>query len=540
VAEALSYAHQRGVIHRDIKPGNILFDDESLPILTDFGIAKILETNESTLTGTGLGVGTPEYMAPEQWLGEASPATDQYALGVVLYELITGQKPYSADTPAAVAILQATEPLKAPSRLVTSIPDRVEKVLYKALAHNAADRYESMSVFQKALSGLVTGENKQPQAAPAVPIKTTVPAVKPEPEPVRESEEKTYDKLAQPPVEVFKQTANKAIEARRKAAKQPSTRVPAWVLWVGGAVLVISLLVGFVRWINSHLTITDGKEQDKNIVAVGEPAKTAVATEIPESTVAVTNIPTITLTQAPTNTLTQAPTLGIRSEQINVVDEAEMVYVPAGEFLMGSEEGDSDESPVHTVYLDAYWIYKYEVTNEQYRSCIEAGKCEGNLENYPKNNYPAVYIGWTDAKRYCAWTGGQLPTEAEWEKAALGTDGRTYPWGQVSPNCILANFSGCSNQALPVGSFPRGASPYGALDMAGNVWEWVADWYDEDYYQISPVDNPQGPESGEDRVLRGGSWNNLEWSLSGSSRYYEYIGYTGGSYGFRCVLSPKP
>jgi len=113
MAEALAYAHQRGIVHRDVKPANILFDAEGQPILTDFGIAKVLETDEATLTGTGLGVGTPEYMAPEQWQGKTSPATDQYALGVVLYELITGKKPYQADTPAAVAILQATEPLQA-------------------------------------------------------------------------------------------------------------------------------------------------------------------------------------------------------------------------------------------------------------------------------------------------------------------------------------------------------------------------------------------------------------------------------------------
>ena len=127
VAEALSYAHQHGIVHRDVKPANILFDKEDQPILTDFGIAKVLETDEVTLTGTGLGVGTPEYMAPEQWQGKTSAATDQYALGVVLYELITGCKPYSADTPAAVAIMQATEPLSPPSKLVTGIPESVEK-----------------------------------------------------------------------------------------------------------------------------------------------------------------------------------------------------------------------------------------------------------------------------------------------------------------------------------------------------------------------------------------------------------------------------
>jgi eukaryotic-like serine/threonine-protein kinase len=167
VADALSYAHQRGVIHRDIKPSNILIDEEGQPVLTDFGIAKILETDEATLTGTGLGVGTPEYMAPEQWQGKAMPATDQYALGVVLYELITGQKPYSADTPAAIILMQATEPLRAPSQLVVGIPEGLEKVLYKALARNPQDRYEDMAAFQGAL-GAVLDESEALEPVPVV------------------------------------------------------------------------------------------------------------------------------------------------------------------------------------------------------------------------------------------------------------------------------------------------------------------------------------------------------------------------------------
>jgi serine/threonine protein kinase len=157
IADALRYAHKRLVIHRDIKPSNILFNEEDRPVLTDFGIAKILETNEATLTGTGLGVGTPEYMAPEQWRGQACETTDQYALGVVLYELITGKKPFSADTPAAVAILQATEPLPRPSTLVDDISESVEKVLFKALANNPVDRYESMASFKKALERVIPG-----------------------------------------------------------------------------------------------------------------------------------------------------------------------------------------------------------------------------------------------------------------------------------------------------------------------------------------------------------------------------------------------
>jgi len=145
IADAVAYAHNNGVLHRDIKPSNIIFTQENVPMLTDFGIAKVLETSEGTLTGTGLGVGTPEYMAPEQWQGKASAASDQYALGVLLYEMTTGHKPYTAETPLAVAIKQINEPLQRPRYFVPDIPEDVEKIIFKALALKPEDRYENVS-----------------------------------------------------------------------------------------------------------------------------------------------------------------------------------------------------------------------------------------------------------------------------------------------------------------------------------------------------------------------------------------------------------
>ncbi len=270
---------------------------------------------------------------------------------------------------------------------------------------------------------------------------------------------------------------------------------------------------------------------------VGCTPSTPTATEAP-----VNEVPTSTKTATPTKTATLTPTpepaLEIGSVLINARDGAEMVYVPAGEFLMGSEDANDDEAPEHTVYLDAYWIYKNEVTNAQYRQCIEDDVCSGDLSRYPENDYPAAYIGWYEANDYCEWAGGRLPTEAEWEKAARGTDGRTYPWGEESPTCNLAQFWDCSGETVPVGSFPAGASPYGALDMAGNVWEWVADWYDAEYYQNSPSQNPTGPASGTYRVLHGGSWYPNEWNLRASDRNWSSPGVWNSSRGFRCLSSP--
>jgi formylglycine-generating enzyme required for sulfatase activity len=225
----------------------------------------------------------------------------------------------------------------------------------------------------------------------------------------------------------------------------------------------------------------------------------------------------------------------------NLRDGAELLYVPAGKFIMGIDEGFENESPEHSVYVDDFWIYKSEVSNKQFRKCIDADICAGNPEDYPRDNFPAVNINWYQAQAYCQWTGGRLPTEAEWEKAARGTDGQTYPWGESSTNCDLANYSACVGSSMPLGSYPDGVSPYGALDMVGNVWEWVADWYEADYYnQENNTINPQGPEESGKKVLRGGSWGSSIWTTRATSRNWFHPDFSSIAIGFRCVHDNAP
>ena len=239
---------------------------------------------------------------------------------------------------------------------------------------------------------------------------------------------------------------------------------------------------------------------------------------------------------------------GIGSTMISDKDGMTLLYVPAGEFEMGSEDGDSDEKPVHTVDLDAYWIDQTEVTNAMYAKCVSDGVCDppNNSGSYTRESYygnsefdkyPVIYVSWEDASAYCSWAKRRLPTEAEWEKAARGTNGRIYPWGDEIDESY-ANYGGNVGDTTSVGNYEKGASFYGAYDMAGNVWEWVADWYDENYYANSPSSNPLGSDTGEYRALRGGSWLNNENGLRSATRHRNHPTDTSSNYGFRCSRSP--
>lgn len=268
------------------------------------------------------------------------------------------------------------------------------------------------------------------------------------------------------------------------------------------------------------------------------------------------------------------PLLPAGATQVTRKDRTTLVYVPAGDFLMGSEHGLVDEQPVHSVYLNAFWIDRTEVTNAMYAACVEAGHCEepSSAIYYADPAYvdhPIAYVSWNDARAYCSWVGRRLPTEAEWEKAAAWDPSSNtkfvYPWGNDF-DCRMGNFDdeteldeftvaggpNCDGhvRSSPAGSFPAGASPYGALDMAGNVWEWVHDAFIEtdpmsgsmsNYYAVSPASNPQGVDPGitKYRVMRGGAWN-LNFGF-GRAAYRLWFGLD-DSYdfaGFRCASSHR-
>jgi formylglycine-generating enzyme required for sulfatase activity len=223
-------------------------------------------------------------------------------------------------------------------------------------------------------------------------------------------------------------------------------------------------------------------------------------------------------------------------------DPGDLVPVLAGQFLMGCNEAvDSacldDEKPMHMVSLSAFEIDRTEVSQDQYSACVVAGACDvpSCAWDCDRTDYPATCVSWAQADAYCSWAGKRLPTESEWEKAARGSSGNKYPWGDSEPDCTLTNQAGCGEEALPVGSQVAGASPYGALDMAGNVVEIVADWYDASYYSGSPNTDPKGPASGTRYGGRGGGFrSDATWQRASKRDWYD-LSDSAASLGFRCA-----
>ena len=399
VALGLQYAHEKGVIHRDLKPGNIILLERG-PVIIDFGLAKC-EKN-STLTHNGEMFYTLYYSSPEQRLDfhNVDVRSDIYSFGKTLYFLFVGEDPYDIDW--------------------NDLPLLIRPLIQKATRKKLENRYQSMKEVIADLQEIMKNAETDTSIVESVKTNATTP-----------------------PAEVNYKTKK--------------------------------------YWIDLF-------KADWNISEQGD----------------------ITYLR----------------------DNAEMIYIPNGEFTMGLNDPrcNYDETPAHVVYLDDYLIDKYPVTNQQYAKFLNA---MGDLDVHPtpwchpdeprekthipqfwyrdewtQDNYPVVGVDWWDAYAYTKWAAKDLPTEAEWEKAARGLDERIYPWGNNLPTVELCNCNLRYSHTTAVDKFKGGRSYYGCYDMAGNVWEWCFDWFDGHYYEISPRSNPRGPSIGRFRVARGGSWIN--------------------------------
>ena len=490
--DALSHAHRSGLAHRDIKPANVLLGRDGTVKLTDFGLAKGAESEElhagggrqlmeSVFTTRG---GTPAHMSPEQSRRqggadvEVGMASDLWSFAVMYYELLTGGRPGYGSAAATFVKQHLREQARnqPPPRAVVKpvwwcLQERVDK-------RPAPDR-------------LATDLRKRYVKVVREPYRRAVP----------EAIEAGPDELNNQALSLL--DLGREEEARRKwkeALIQDGNHLPSR-LNLALADLPSSTAPARARakvwWLGVQLgrSPSDAISTEPVVCRPGGDGGSRTGRG------GVVEVSTEDFLDA----------MGLAKIRESVT---EMVIVPPGEFLMGSTDADKDarsnEQPQRTVYLDAYAMDVHAVTVAQYKAFCEAtGKSMPSTPSWGwQEDHPVANVSWNDATAYCQWAGKRLPTEAEWEKAARGTDGRIFPWGNAwngkAAHCDYRHKCEWSGKTAPVGSHSEGVSPYGCQDMIGNLWEWCADWYDGNYYEKAPKENPRGPESGTMRVLRGG------------------------------------
>lgn len=570
IGQGLDYAHSLGVVHRDIKPKNILLDTRGNAFISDFGLAKIVRGGSLTHSGVGM-IGTPHYMSPEQGRGQpVDGRSDLYSLGVILYEMLTGRVPFDADSAVGIVMQHIGDNIPSITRNNAGLPPALDEILQRAMAKEPQDRYQTAHDLTQAVAeafgtSVVTGSVLTRQPVQAKARKDSWPG-----------------------------------RSRRAARSQ-------WpALAVGGGVL--ALIAAAVLWgaglFNGAAAATATATQ-----AVSVSTATPGATTLAQVTLALSpTAPAATVTALPPSRtpapVTPSPT-ATATKLFVLADGMELVYIPPGPFVLGSTNDDADakddERPQQTIETSGYWIdrtevnvaqFKLFVTETNYKTDAEQNKRgagdfvdiggyvyapatldkpfvirasylqpEGPGSEPTTALKPVVQVSWRDADAYCRWAGRRLPTEAEWEKAARGLNGQRYPWGATleeadgsranycDKNCRFTWFNGVADDGArrtnDVGAYPAGASPFGVLDMAGNVREWVQDWYDfTTYAQYSlgtlPSLDPRGPAEGVKRIVRGGSWADelipLRTATRASLEYYARDNITG----FRCATSTLP
>ncbi|MEZ4712051.1 MAG: bifunctional serine/threonine-protein kinase/formylglycine-generating enzyme family protein [Caldilineaceae bacterium] len=585
------------IIHRDIKPGNIKLTPNGRVVLVDFGIAKYEEPTEGTMLGAK--GRTPGYSPLEQYTGRTTVRSDIYALGATYYTLLTRQRPPDS---TAIASGTPLRPLRYYNAQISRTTERVimramalqasqrytsVEEMRAALAQRDDTERDTHTPSVSTNPYLVLEETKPLPPTPArwrliggVSILATLallifliilipnswiaapssPNSPPSPTaqdvPVATSGaiaagqtlSATATLTAAPPtsapsaplspVDTATLTATVTLSLTAVAALPTATNTPAdppSATPTEAATTTPSATTAATDTATSPPTATETAPASS---PTPSPTATTAATATPSST----NAPTATA--APTASLPASASLAAPPASaaagetwVNESDGALYHFVPAGVFTMGSTL-ERDESPVHEVNLDAFWVMETEVTNALYGECVAADACTPPNNKFWQDpglaNHPVTHVTWAQASEYAQWSGGRLPTEAEWEKAARGTDQRAFPWPDDEAGDHGANVNAATT--VTVGSYPESASPFGALDMAGNVEEWVADWYSPTYYAESPLANPPGPAEGLFRIVRGGSYLSNRGAARTAKRDRALPGSGFESVGFRVVI----
>ncbi len=595
LAGALGYAHRRGVIHRDIKPSNIMTSQPNFahPILVDFGIAHMM--SDASVTVTGELLGTPAYMSPEAIAGKkVDTRSDIYSLGTAFYEMLTGRAPYVADTPMGVILKKAQEAVPPPRELRPDIPQSIAQIALRAMAAEPTDRFQTAAEFEQALAE-IRATMRQPLAAPPPPTARGEKTIIGGEDDILDGEtileSLTGSGLGQTilyddelPTEIHEEPIMAPPIAPPPTVPPQKRGIPGWMMAAGGVALILCLGLSALGLIRGFFGGDDGTP-----TAVTQATKppTEIPTDAPPTPTVEEIEPTVTEppvppTDTPPPTQTPPPVAGI--QRTAEKDGMSQRFVPATDFMMGALDNDllayNEEKPAHLVLLDPYWIDEFEVSAAQFARFLNefdggADNCNSNSCLATKNeeptsriffsggeftvengfgDHPATFVTWFGAASYCQWAGRRLPTEAEWELAARGEESLIYPWGDdFDPNALNYCDQSCDSdsrdssiddgfaQTAPVGSFSSGSSPFGALDMAGNVWEWVEDWFAADYYAASPANNPPGPAAGGgdgSKVLRGGAYGFVRqgnWRTTDRGRVAP--DFTAPDIGFRCAES---
>lgn len=600
VCAALDFAHSKGIVHRDVKPANIMINAAERVFLTDFGL--VLPDPKHT---RGEVFGSPRYIAPEQAISSAGavPQSDLYAVGVILYEMVTGRLPFAAADPLDTAMMHMGEPPPPPQQFRTDLSPDVAAVILRCLAKEPAQRFDNGQDLVAALAeafGLdevpLPNQTKEwrreqrPETSPKAQVGKPMPpaGLPPIPAAVVLAEAETAVPIGPPSVALPRKRGRGCFVGLVTLLLLLGLSVVMWsVVWDQGRRIppqIASVLPA--GWVSSPThtptaTATDTPQQTKTAVpsptikmpvlatetalpaptATGTTPATATATQRPTATTTpikatATQLPTVspTATLLPTATLsptaTSLPTPGPVVIITRTQDAMQMILVPGTTFVMGAadddELADADERPSHTVSLRSFYIDQHEVTVAQYASFLNnlggyVNACSGftclstqfeTTHSYLTDNgtiyipqpgyadYPINNVSWFGAQAYCAWVGSRLPTEAEWELAAGGGNGRVYPWGDDLPDETRAVFAGTFADMQPVMTLTGGNTPNDIDGLGGNVWEWVADGYDVTYYAVSIIENPVGPtvSTVAPRVLRGGGYDSPGTDLRVTNR----------------------